>query len=200
VKVDFTVTNITTSDSFLFRQDYSIEFVRGGAPHNQDASSEGNTVLRGRSGNPGYLVGLPLLSAKKTMKDAGNQEAMTALIPGMKVYDASSSPYCNEVGMASSIVNFGEDMITGCILSLTYSNFTDMCQSGIDDDDDDDEMSSFYFTFHFSLFLRTSNAIHVVYMGINIKTFFIFNLCVTVSSISLSLSLRLHARNGHVNE
>jgi hypothetical protein len=153
VKVDFTVTNITTSDSFLFRQDYSIEFVRGGAPHNQDASSEGNTVLRGRSGNPGYLVGLPLLSAKKTMKDAGNQEAMTALIPGMKVYDASSSPYCNEVGMASSIVNFGEDMITGCILSLTYSNFTDMCQSG--NNDDDDEISSFYFTFHFSLSLSS---------------------------------------------
>ena len=49
---------------------------------------------------------------------------MKARVPGLLVYGAS--PLCDD-RMPLQVVNFGEDSISGCVLRLTYDNFTQMC-------------------------------------------------------------------------
>eukprot|EP00615_Pteridomonas_danica_P006462 CAMPEP_0114341842 /NCGR_PEP_ID=MMETSP0101-20121206/9338_1 /TAXON_ID=38822 ORGANISM="Pteridomonas danica, Strain PT" /NCGR_SAMPLE_ID=MMETSP0101 /ASSEMBLY_ACC=CAM_ASM_000211 /LENGTH=439 /DNA_ID=CAMNT_0001475623 /DNA_START=649 /DNA_END=1965 /DNA_ORIENTATION=+ len=136
--------------SSIFQQSHSLEYIRNGPSTSSSSESErdkGNIVLRGRSGNPGYITGLPLLAGSKVSSSTSTatstaSDAIQALIPGLKVYDASSSSsscsdinlFNDEASSSSSLwsnVNFGEDMITGCILPISYENFTDMCsQSG----------------------------------------------------------------------
>lgn len=128
--MDFTVTNVTSNSDLMFKQEYSLEYVRSGDANNADAVSEGNTVLRGRSGNPGYLMGKPLLNGMKYPHNGESSYAMLSVIPGLQVYDASNSVECVDSGSSTTTVNFGEDLISGCILKLSYANFTDMCESG----------------------------------------------------------------------
>lgn len=121
--LDLTVTNVTAASPTILKQDYSLEWIASTAP-TVDAVAEGNAVLRSRSGNPGYIAGLPLLNAELVSSESS--EAMNARVPGLRVYGSSSTPWCDDA-MPSEVVNFGEDVLTGCALEVSYSNFTDLC-------------------------------------------------------------------------
>lgn len=121
--LDLTVTNVTAASPTMLSQGFTVEFVASAAP-TVDAAAAGNAVLRARSGNPGYIAGLPLLNAERLA--SGSSEGMNARVPGLKVYGSSASRWCDD-GLPSEGVNFGEDLATGCALEVTYANFTDLC-------------------------------------------------------------------------
>jgi len=123
VIVDLTLTNITvTEPATLIRQGYSMEFLPSQIAVDRSPPSK---VLRTRSGNPGYHTGLPVLNAELVSTSSGS--AMNARVPGLKVYGSLSSTHCSESGLFSQDVLFGEDLLTGCSLGVTYQNFTDIC-------------------------------------------------------------------------
>jgi hypothetical protein len=123
VIVDLTLTNITAAEpATAVRQGYSVEFLPAQVAADRSPSTK---VLRTRSGNPGYIVGLPVLNAELITSSEGS--AMNARVPGLKVYGSLRSPYCVESGMLSEDVLFGEDLVTGCTLQVSYDNFTDLC-------------------------------------------------------------------------
>jgi len=132
VFLDATLTNMSAFSAGLVHQSFSLEFLstqRAGEVSAKTAAASGNAVLRGRSGNPGYVAGRPLLNARAADRPGGGQakeakEAMKARVPGLLVYGAS--PLCDD-RMPLQVVNFGEDSISGCVLRLTYDNFTQMC-------------------------------------------------------------------------
>ena len=123
VILDLTVTNVTAASPTILSQDYSIEWVSS-SPPTLDAVAEGNAVLRSRSGNPGYISGLPLLNAELVSSESS--EAMNARVPGLLVYGSSATPWCDDA-IPNEVVNFGEDLMTGCALEVSYSNFTELC-------------------------------------------------------------------------
>ena len=98
------------SGTSLFRQDFSLEFLPAN-PLPTNGPAAGNAVARGRSGNPGYLTGLPLLLASSD----GN--VMEALVPGMSIG-------CED---RRENVNFGEDMTSGCTLELSKHELAELC-------------------------------------------------------------------------
>jgi hypothetical protein len=126
VVVDLTVANVSAAPvpaATMVRQEFSIEFIPD-ALGTADAALNGNSVLRSRSGNPGYLSGLPLLNAE--LVSAGLKDAMNARVPGLLVYGGAATPYCDD-SMPMEIVNFGEDMVSGCVLRISFAEFSDMC-------------------------------------------------------------------------
>ena len=129
VVVDLTISSVTVGDGpTLVQQAFAIEFASAAASAATDAATLGNAVLRGRSGNPGYLVGLPVLNAELVSSSVG--EAMNARVPGLRVRGSALSPFCDD-SSPSEVVNFGEDIVSSCVLRLSYENFTQMCsQSG----------------------------------------------------------------------
>lgn len=129
--VDITVSNVsmaTAPSATYVRQEYQLEFVPTHGPRKASSDEAGNTIMRGRSGNPGYLTGLPLLSGE--LETYGTKEAINARIPGLSVFASPTSPYCDphaDIPETSLTVNFGEDMVSGCILELSYQNFSSFC-------------------------------------------------------------------------
>jgi hypothetical protein len=107
----------------MLSQSFTVEFVSSTAA-TTDASGTGNAVLRSRSGNPGYIAGLPLLNAELVL--SGSSKGMNARVPGLRVYGSEVSAGCDEA-MPTEVVAFGEDLVTGCALELSYANFSDLC-------------------------------------------------------------------------
>lgn len=132
VVVDVTVTNVSIASfgtpTYVY-QSYELEFIQTNRhERNAEPSVDGNKILRGRSGNPGYLNGLPLLNGELIEKDG--QAAINARIPGLQVFGSTSSPFCDptvDIFENSQPVYFGQDMLSGCTLELTYENFSSFC-------------------------------------------------------------------------
>ena len=132
VMVDITVSNVTAATpprATFVHQEFQMEFVPS-KPHRwkADPQSFGNSIMRGRSGNPGYIVGLPLLNGE--LETYGAEEAINARVPGLKVFGSSTSAKCDpgaDIPETSQTVNFGEDVVAGCILELSYQNFSAFC-------------------------------------------------------------------------
>ena len=93
----------------------------------------GNAVNMTRSGNPGYIAGLPVLSAT----DDKMSDTMRARVPGLGVMGSATDGSCpapqqrpfgtRNVSFGEQTVNFGEDMMTGCVLKLTKPEFAELC-------------------------------------------------------------------------
>ena len=132
VVVDVTVRNVSIASfgtpTYVY-QSYALEFIQTNRhKRNAEPSVNGNEILRGRSGNPGYLNGLPLLNGELIEKDG--QAAINARIPGLQVFGSTSSPFCDptvDIFENSQPVYFGQDMLSGCTLELTYENFSSFC-------------------------------------------------------------------------
>eukprot|EP00435_Cladocopium_sp_Y103_P025790 s1596_g6.t1 len=101
---------------------------QGGSIHFlQDQS--GSQLVEARSGNPGYITGLPLLVADCTLVDGscnygGRRDAtVPGILPGGKcaLLNASTAE-TQEVK-----INFGENAIFGCTLDLTRAELKSLC-------------------------------------------------------------------------
>ncbi|CAM9721871.1 unnamed protein product, partial [Laminaria digitata] len=111
-------------------QRFSVEFL---LDENSDASSEltrsqdlGNLVKRARSGNPGYLPGLPVLAGR--LESSGDNEYIAAggsTGGGGLELMAGEGRGCDDVG--TSTVEFGYDGLGCCVLSLTRDALEQHC-------------------------------------------------------------------------
>jgi tectonic-1/3 len=82
-----------------------------------------------RSGNPGYIVGKPVIAGRSVTSETGSQiiEINPDPLSWLTVI-ALSAPLgdCLEVKSRRSVL-FGEDLRTGCVMRVTYDNITQSC-------------------------------------------------------------------------
>ncbi|CAM9728405.1 unnamed protein product [Chrysoparadoxa australica] len=105
--------------------EYTVQFKatsEGAVPATSDS---GNLVPRVRSGNPGYLWGLPVLAGEQGSVAEDALGYVTSLQRGMQVM-ASSDGTCDS--LTSATVQFGDDMMSCCALTLTRDEMKDLCQ------------------------------------------------------------------------
>jgi hypothetical protein len=118
VSVDSESVDIDIGTTEL-RQNFAINFVQA------EADSSGR---RQRSGNPGYIVGLPTLGAKSpdtngTISHVIPQEA------GFMVMDTGIGGQCSNSPTTGSIVGFAKDMFVGCAQPMTRDELKEFCTS-----------------------------------------------------------------------
>jgi hypothetical protein len=90
------------------------------------SAANGNLVTRQRSGNPGYLMGMPVLYGVL------NGSVMAELVQGFTLPIPSASMMCptSIEGLDATAVAFGYDSITGCNLRFTRQQLKDFCCQG----------------------------------------------------------------------
>ncbi|CAM9640361.1 unnamed protein product, partial [Phaeothamnion confervicola] len=142
VEADLTVTNVPatagnnagdddgdSTDYIDVQQSFTVQF-RGSADVARSGDL-GNFVNRSRSGNPGYLVGLPVLSG--TPSDSGTYVA--AAQSGLQILGGGDGTCDSAVSSSSTVaavssVLFGYDILGCCALALTRVELEEMCSGG----------------------------------------------------------------------
>ena len=81
--------------------------------------------LRPRSGNPGYIAGLPLLVGR--MQEESTKRAITERVGGLKLFGPSADGTCSTT--VSTPVAFHEDLRVGCTKKLNYAELKDLCET-----------------------------------------------------------------------
>jgi hypothetical protein len=115
-----------TSSLTSVAQAFSVSF-RSSASVTRTAAA-GNLMDRSRSGNPGYLHGLPLLAGIAS-SDSTGASVIRAQQPGMALPAVSLTGDCGD-GMADLPVHFGVDVRAGCSLTLSRDELEAMCGGG----------------------------------------------------------------------
>lgn len=127
--VPYASTVVTVSNT------YSVSF--SSASTSSVSSTNGNIVARARSGNPGYLVGKPVIAGYVSSSIINElTEGLTipsAISPfsDTDVYRAPGICPNNTDNMGTTSVLFGYDVSTGCSLSLTKAQLKAMCCTGL---------------------------------------------------------------------
>lgn len=153
VVADFVLTDVPYMKTYnaenatydqTMQQKYSVKFASSYTGTCSD--SEGNCVHRARSGNPGYLMGLPVVYGPVQAADAtvGLQtvemykEGLKAPSPIIDFDESSPSAHgsgsCPKLygNLASQPILFGYDQFTSCTLSLTRAELEGLCCSSSD--------------------------------------------------------------------
>ncbi len=101
-------------------------------PQTYAASWNVSQSARPRSGNPGYVVGLPVLAG--TLSTSGSLTAVSQFAAGLTVLSHNPSTFLcavpNLAGHTRYNVTFGEDGSFGCFVSLTLANLQTLCAAG----------------------------------------------------------------------
>jgi len=143
VAVSVTTVNLAVgAGAPVFSQQFSVVFRP--VQHTNEINGVARTVIsnnvvsRLRSGNPGYIVGRPVLAALEHPIDVnveGNptgqsEKAVSAYVDGFPVM-SSVDGMCDGAGveMHTQTVTFGEDMSTSCTLALTKAQLETLCDS-----------------------------------------------------------------------
>jgi len=130
----------TGSDVLAIPFSYSVEFLS--ADSTSQSTNNGNKVERERSGNPGYNIGKPVIYGTKSSSIIEEWTTgltiPSALISQTSSYTGTTFPSVSTCPVAADItsgqglgynsINFGYDVSTGCMLSLTRSDLKDFCQ------------------------------------------------------------------------
>ncbi|XP_022109472.1 tectonic-1-like [Acanthaster planci] len=122
VDVRLVLGNITLSPNNLrFGQKFSVEFMK---------ADEAETFLR--SGNPGYMPGMPILAGNLESQDIDGQtrnyiELSSNRDSWLTVVKSTADGSCETNPDNRTPVNFGEDLRTGCMISVTFSDTADKC-------------------------------------------------------------------------
>eukprot|EP00761_Pharyngomonas_kirbyi_P014835 gb/GECH01014865.1/.p1 GENE.gb/GECH01014865.1/~~gb/GECH01014865.1/.p1 ORF type:complete len:622 (+),score=104.50 gb/GECH01014865.1/:1-1866(+) len=108
---DVTIKDVDMDSNKFLEQEFSLDFI------------EGNGEYRLRSGNPGYISGLPVLGGV-LVENEGEQaiaESKSGLtVPsGFQCFSNSKTP-----------ITFRDEMIAGCSVTLSLSELRDVCQNG----------------------------------------------------------------------
>ena len=123
---DITVTNLelsaTTDTTFV--QTYSVLFENENSGAIDTSTDKGNIIARSKSGNPGYLVGKPVLGG--FLKTVDSNQAIAISNRGITTLGFSPDGTCANVPTDSTIT-FGTDQMSGCYLSVTRQELADIC-------------------------------------------------------------------------
>ena len=109
VDVKLGVSVLTSGTMSSWRQTFNATFT-------EDSETKDVTIYK--SGNPGYQVGRPIMAGYKKSGDVIAQIAGKG--NGLAVPGPGTTGLCST---AHETVMFGEDMVTGCFLELSYADF-----------------------------------------------------------------------------
>jgi hypothetical protein len=112
------------TQSVTWSQSFAVDFVSVNA---QDLNNvNGNLVQRQRSGNPGYIMGKPVLFAQF------NGSTMKEFVDGLTIPTATTTGGCptSFEEVVKTTTRFGFDSLSGCLLSLTRQQLKDFCCTG----------------------------------------------------------------------
>ena len=130
VLADIVLTDVPEADddgAIVLEQHFSVRFQERDPLFSRSADLA-NLVNRSRSGNPGYLVGRPVLAG--TLMDAATSGATYDIIrpqlEGLTILGGSGT--CNdESDDDAGVVPFGADMSSGCVINLNRTELRDFC-------------------------------------------------------------------------
>ncbi len=128
ILADVVVTDVPLTyrdEATQLHQSFGIKYV---SVNSEGKSSDnGNLVTRARSGNPGYILGKPVLYGF-----ANSTKTIDELISGLTAPISTASNVCPT--STSTIVKnptaFGYDSVTGCTMHLTRQQLIDFCCTG----------------------------------------------------------------------
>ena len=147
VVADVVITDLprnTLATYETFTQTFGVNFVSafGGSA----SQGSGNQVARMKSGNPGYIMGKPVLvgelqavASGSTLQTISMSTVGVQVSSSMLAYDAANptnfgSGKCPAgTDQGSQTLGFGYDMVTGCQLELTRAELQDLCCEGSSD-------------------------------------------------------------------
>lgn len=141
---DVVITNISLSNAAgTFSQEFSVYFhsLFSGKPLNENELVFNNdTFPRPRSGNPGYLIGKPIVSGSKLISDEETVihediYGLTYLSPSINFDPSDPASFGKSLCPTQStmhLVNqeqilFGFDVTSGCVLKLSKSELESLC-------------------------------------------------------------------------
>ncbi|XP_072165001.1 tectonic-1-like [Diadema setosum] len=118
VDVGLTLRSLTSSDT-MPSQTFSTEFVK-----------LGETDTFPRSGNPGYVIGQPLVAGNLVQLDGSILEAISLSSDPtnwLTVVRSSADGSCLTDTDSRIPVTFGENLRSGCTIQVSYNNISDIC-------------------------------------------------------------------------
>ena len=129
-----------------YQQTFKVEFLSDSSI--SPSQSTGNIVTRERSGNPGYIIGRPVLFGSgfyNSSVSSTTPEYILEYVNGLAIstpflaYDMndpasfglSMCPSLSQLNeMTKHYIKFGYDITTGCVLNLNRSQLNDICCQG----------------------------------------------------------------------
>ena len=123
---DTPLTQSACTGPVQLEQEYSIAFI-------STPKGSVDKVVQGRSGNPGYIAGLPLLVGKE---DPANADAKLVYEHGFKISGVDRLGTCIKqakdaetyyADFGDPVLNFGEDLIVSCAFPQTLAELTASC-------------------------------------------------------------------------
>ncbi|XP_038053223.1 tectonic-1-like [Patiria miniata] len=123
VNVQLVLGNITSTTGYLrFGQKYTVAFFK---------ADEVDTFSR--SGNPGYIPGMPILAGNLVSQLVDGETRFSIELSSdrnnwLTVVKSTADGTCETNPDSRIPVNFGEDLRTGCMVSVTFSDTADRCQ------------------------------------------------------------------------
>lgn len=113
-------------------QQFSLTFKDADGPATEPAN---NLFARAKSGNPGYLDGLPVVAGSVVTQGSGSDEkrAVQPLSGGLEVFAPTGGGTCPSAGSAEgqgTPVLFGYDAVVECGEELTAALLKARCESG----------------------------------------------------------------------
>ncbi|XP_075242277.1 tectonic-1-like isoform X2 [Convolutriloba macropyga] len=97
----------------------------------QKIVSEPEALFPSRSGNPGYIRGLPVRRGFLSTVTVDNVDTVTVQVPEGTDFLAVPKPgqQCNAGVLDTTDVKFGYNTISGCSITVSYDTYTDSCAS-----------------------------------------------------------------------
>jgi len=148
VKAAVVITDVTrdvSAVSLSVTQTFGVDFVAT-AVAGTTSNTSGNQVKRVRSGNPGYLMGRPVLIgtlaapvAPASLGTIAEVEEGLQVVSSLMPYDSTAAASFGTAKCPTSLasahqtVGFGYDMTSGCELELTRAQLKDLCCTNSDE-------------------------------------------------------------------
>jgi len=109
---------------FFVRQSFAVSFLP-----EVTSGDEEIVVVRGKSGNPGYIMQSVVLAATKINSNASviPTKAFHFSNNGFRIMDNGRAGMCESASGLGTPVTFGEDTVVGCVLSLSREELKDLC-------------------------------------------------------------------------
>lgn len=123
VSIKVETINIEMGESTL-KQEFAIQFIPIEAQNILDGSND--VLLTKRSGNPGYISGMPTLGATSLSLNE-TVSRVFAQNNGFTAMDTGVGGKCSNSSPTGSVVGFANDMFVGCTHSMTRGELQEFC-------------------------------------------------------------------------
>jgi len=99
-----------------------------------------DATIQYKSGNPGYIVGMPLLVGRRDIGIGGGGTGSGAIQAYQRGFPVTGADYTGRCYLDTAydalkdngdpVLNFGENLVYGCAITMTEAEFQSYCTSG----------------------------------------------------------------------